>query len=179
MNISDWLQQSTKGLEEKGIDTARLDCLVILEDLITKDRSWILAHQDEMLTDEQLRKLDEQLEQRGKHTPLAYIRGKTEFYGREFLINEYVLEPRPESETIIELLKQSVTDGAIERIIDVGTGSGALAITAKLEIPAADIIAIDIDKNCLELAQRNAIKHKADVNCIEGNLLAPPRQHGR
>jgi release factor glutamine methyltransferase len=124
------------------------------------------------LNDEQIRTLDEQITRRALHVPLAYMRGKTEFYGREFIVNDFVLEPRPESETIIDLLKRLPRkDGEI--IIDVGTGSGALAITAKLEIPAANVMAIDIDPNCVELTVQNAAKHDAEISTHLGDLLEP------
>src|SRR4051812_18952492 len=93
-------------LRDAGIGTARLDAMVLLEDCLSKDRAHLLAHPELELTAEQEKLLDAQIKRRLAHEPLAYIRGKTEFYGRDFLINKYVLEPRPESETIIDLLKK-------------------------------------------------------------------------
>jgi release factor glutamine methyltransferase len=170
---NNWLRAATKYLETAGIGTARLDCMVLLEDAIGKDRAWLLAHPDYRLQGPSLQILHEQLERRARHEPLAYIRGKTEFYGREFLITSDVLEPRPESETMIDLLKGLKVKGEGLRVIDVGTGSGALAITAKLEIPEADVVAIDIDKNCLAVARQNAHKHQVAVDFVQGNLLEP------
>src|SRR5579885_1241682 len=105
MKISKWLANATKKLKTAGIGTARLDCLVLLADSLNKDKAFVLAHPDMVLSAAQLRKLNKQLAERQKHYPLAYIRGKTEFYGREFIMNHHVLEPRPESETMIDLLK--------------------------------------------------------------------------
>jgi release factor glutamine methyltransferase len=173
MNISTWLREATGQLKQDGIATARLDCIVLLVDVLAKDRSWILAHLDEELLTTQADALWASISRRQKHEPLAYIRGKTEFYGREFIVNRHVLEPRPESETIIELLKQSTVTTPSEHIIDVGTGSGALAITAKLEAPIANVTAIDIDPECIKVARKNAEKHGADITLLEGNLLSP------
>jgi len=165
-----WLKDTTSQLASVGISTPRLDALVLLEDLLDKDRAWLLAHPEMVIKTHKLRLLDKQLQQRLKHTPLAYIRGKTEFYGREFLLNKRVLEPRPESETMIDVLKGlSLPSNTI--IIDIGTGSGALGITAKLELPDMTVIATDIDKHCLEVAQQNAKKHRISLTFLRGDLL--------
>jgi release factor glutamine methyltransferase len=172
MKTEQWLREATKTLEAAGIGTARLDCLVLLEDATAKDRAFLLANPKTELTADQLQKLNEQMEKRVKHIPLAQIRGKTEFFGREFIIDEHVLEPRPESETMIELLLGLGLQKGAE-IIDIGTGSGALGITTKLELTDTKVTLIDLDEHCLEVAKRNAKNHEADVKILKGNLLAP------
>src|ERR1700678_651148 len=104
--VDSWLNQASVRLEAAGIGTARLDCLILLEDVTNKDRSWLLAHPEHVLSPTQLKTLAGWLDRRTKHEPLAYIRHKTEFYGREFWIDERVLQPRPESESLIDELKQ-------------------------------------------------------------------------
>ena len=170
--IGQWLKEATRALEGANIGTARLDALVLLQDALEKDKSWILAHSETRLRDLDVATLDTQLTQRLQHFPLAYVRGKTEFYGRDFLLNHDVLEPRPESETMIELIK-TISDPRPWNITDVGTGSGAIAITAKLEFPESTVSATDIDPNCLELARKNAKKHTVDIRFYHGNLLEP------
>ncbi len=172
MTTKNWLNNSQSQLKDMGVETARLDCLVLLEDETGKDRSWILAHPEFELQIEQIGILNTKVAQRAKHIPLAYIRGKTEFYGRELVVNEHVLEPRPESEAIIELLK-SLTLAEEVTIADIGTGSGALAITAKLELPTSTVIAIDIDVDCLKVARQNSNRLNAPLEFFEGNLLTP------
>lgn len=173
MTVRHWLQSATARLSKSGIGTARLDCLVLLEDATGKSRAHVLAHPEMDLTDKEQNVLERALSQRSKHIPLSYIRGKTEFYGREFIVNNYVLEPRPESETMIDLLKDftSVNNEHTGQVIDVGTGSGALAITAKLEHPNVKVIGIDIDDHCLDVASKNAKLHNVDINFVRGNLL--------
>lgn len=168
---SQWLLKATKQLEAAGIGTARLDVLILLEDITGKDRTHLLAHPETELTAEQQTRLQKLLDRRAKHEPLAYIREKTEFYGCEFYINHHVLEPRPESETIIELLKTQTELQSMATIIDIGTGSGALAITAKLDMPTSRVLAVDIDQNCLKVATTNALKLGAEIEFIHGNLL--------
>lgn len=170
MKINDWLKTSTARLQTAGIDTARLDCLVLLQDCLAVSKAHLLAHPEIMLSPTQQQSLDEQLTQRATHQPLSYIRGKTEFYGREFSVTPAVLEPRPESETIIQLLKKIESPPVI---IDIGTGSGALAITAALEIPTAQVFATDIDESCLQIAGRNAKKNQVSVEFSKGDLLEP------
>ncbi|HSX44539.1 MAG TPA: HemK/PrmC family methyltransferase [Candidatus Saccharimonadales bacterium] len=171
MQAETWLAEATKKLEKAGIGTARLDCLVLLEDVLDKDRAYLLAHSDIELSEPTLKKLNRQIIRRVKHEPLAYIRGKTEFYGREFCIDHRVLEPRPESETMIELLKKLKLGN--QTIADIGTGSGALAITVKLEFPKVKVVAGDIDKDCLVVAKRNARLLQAKVEFYQGDLLKP------
>lgn len=170
MTIQDFIQFGTQKLTASGLSTARLDCLVLLEDALGKDKSWLLAHPEHVCQGPTLTLLDEQVARRSKHEPLAYIRGFTEFYGRRFAVDKRVLEPRPESETMIELLMSlNLYDGMT--LADVGTGSGALGITAKLVRPGLKITLIDIENDALEVAKQNAKKHGVDVTFYQGDLL--------
>ena len=171
MTITEYLAQAQQQLTAAGIDTARLDALILLEDRLQLDRAYLLAHDDAELAPDHVATLQAQLERRAEHVPLAYIRGFSEFYGRRFFVNEQVLEPRPESEAMIDLLKQYAPDKA--RVADIGTGSGALAITAYLELPDPVVWAVDIDEACLDVAKRNAVQHTASITCIQGDLLEP------
>lgn len=176
MSVNDWLITSTKELQEAGIATARLDCLVLLEDALGVDRASILANLDAKLPQKTEVDLNTKIVQRVRHIPLAYIRGKVEFYGREFVINKHVLVPRPETEMMIDELKAALQKGAPHTecvIVDVGTGSGAIAVTAKLEFPKAHVIATDIDPKVLKIARQNAKKHDVDIEFTQGDLLAP------
>jgi release factor glutamine methyltransferase len=176
MTIGEWVTQTVEALHGSGITTARLDVLVLLADELQLDKSWILAHPEHILQIEQLEKLSTKIVQRANHTPLAYIRGHAEFYGRDFMVNEHVLVPRPESESMVELLKELKLDDRRSTIIDVGTGSGCLAITAKFELPLAQLYAIDIDENCIEITKQNANRLGADISALRGDLLGsfPP-----
>ncbi|MCA9332522.1 peptide chain release factor N(5)-glutamine methyltransferase [Candidatus Saccharibacteria bacterium] len=172
MIASEWLEQAKRQLLEAKIDTARLDSLVILEDITRKTRAWLLAHPEFELTQLQIRNLAKQIDRRAKHEPLAYIRGKTEFYGREFIVNKYTLVPRPETETILDLTNE-IDLSVIQTVVDVGTGSGAVAIVAKLLFPKLEVIGIDIDKKCIQTAQQNAKLHNVSIDFRQGNLLDP------
>ncbi len=171
MTVEQWLAEATAQLTSGGVGTARLDALVLLEDALHTDRAQLLAHPETTLTNEQQKLLAEQLARRAEHEPLAYIRGKTEFYGRDFFVTPAVLEPRPESETMIDLLKK-LPAKARKTVVDVGTGSGALAITAATELGTVQVIATDIDPACLAVARQNCKLHAATVDLKETNLIA-------
>lgn len=167
MTIQSWLEGSIAKLEDAGVPTAQLDAEVLLADVLAKDRSWIHSHPEYILQGATLQKLNTQISERSKHIPLAYIRGKSEFYGREFIVTPNTLQPRPETETMIKMVKKLKP----ERIIDVGTGSGCIAITAKLEMPEAEVTAVDISEDCLKVAKSNAEKLNADINIEKSNLI--------
>ena len=173
MDISTWLQESTQKLRTVGIPTARLDCLVLLEDLLNKNRTHLLAHSEDMLSPLQIETLNHNIVRRMGHEPLAYIRGRSEFYGRTFLVNKHVLEPRPESETMIEMLKETAVSALPPRprIVDVGAGSGALGITAKLELPAAYVDLIEIDRAALAVTKKNINMLSKSVHVFQNDLL--------
>ncbi len=169
-NVGLTLAQATSELEKAGIGSARLDALILLEDLLRRERSYILAHPEIKLTSSQLKKLQVQIERRASHEPLSYIRGFTEFYGRKFKVNKHVLEPRPESETMIELLKKLKLpyDPAMA---DIGTGCGAIGITAALEIHPSNVDLYDIDSSALAVARNNEHMHELKLGIHKRDLL--------
>lgn len=171
MTIETWLKRAQADLETAGIGTARLDALVLLEDELNKSRTHLLAHPEINLTPEKVHVLNNLIARRAQNEPLAYLRGKSEFYGREFVVSPAVLEPRPESETMIELLLK-LPKPAHPSLADVGTGSGALGITAKLELPAARVDLLEIDDEAMIIAKRNVIKFATSINVIQSDLLA-------
>lgn len=159
MTISEWLAEKTKQID-------RLDAeLILVHFLEAADRSYLAAHGDEQLQDTTI--IDSFAARRAEGEPLAYILGYREFYGRRFFVTPDVLIPRPETETIIDIVKD-IKPG---RILDVGTGSGCIAITCALETNAV-VDAVDISDDALKIAQKNAAHHGAKVNFHKSNLLA-------
>ena len=175
--INRWLRSAANQLKKAGIGSGDLDALILLEDELGVDRAQLLAAGDRPISYSRYLALQTRLRRRVKHEPLAYVRGKTEFYGRQFLVDERVLEPRPESETMISLLLAAARPLTVAQkrqliVVDVGTGSGALAITAKLEVPHWEVSGTDIDRACLMVARRNARRLGAKVRFGGGDLLA-------
>lgn len=177
MTVINILRNASKELIKAGVSTARLDVLVLMEDVTGIDRAKLLAEPDLKISSAELEKLEKLLSRRAAHEPLAYIRGKKEFYGREFVITPAVLEPRPESETMIDELKSLPDLPNNVYIADVGSGSGALGITTKLELPHARVDLIDIDAKALEVAKINVDKFTLAIDVIQSDLLATTKQH--
>ncbi|HEY1645833.1 MAG TPA: HemK/PrmC family methyltransferase [Candidatus Saccharimonadales bacterium] len=177
MTNGEYLNYATRLLESASIETARLDSLILMEFTLGIDRAKILAELDGKITFQQKNVLNKILSKRAKHVPISQIVHNTEFYGRSFYINRYVLEPRPESETIIDVLKSLLdTDKGLSmldhiKIADVGTGSGALGITAYLELDNPQVDLIDIDSEALKVAKRNVVLHTIDCRVIQADLL--------
>ncbi len=169
MMVSNWLIETMKKLGETGVDSPRRDTLVLLEDTLDKDRAWVLANPDYELKNTELKTVDTLIKQRISREPLAYIRGKAWFYGRFFTVNPDVLIPRPESEDFIDILKELQP----KAVIDIGTGSGVLAITTKLELPEIKVIATDTDTSALKIAEKNAHNYNVAIEFLQGSLLEP------
>jgi len=175
--ISSWIHEATIQLVGVGIGSAKLDAEIILGHTLRKSRTFLHAHSDELLTPRQLEIAEARLRLRLDRTPIAYIIGHKEFYGRLFRVTPATLIPRPESETMIELLKELLPKNetffkAHSRLIDVGTGSGCLGITAKLELPWLDVTLSDTSRHALKVAKANADYLEADVSLLQSDLLA-------
>lgn len=171
--INDWLRTAKQKLSSAGIGTAELDALVLLEDQLGQNKAFILAHPEIVLTKKQLQILNKQLVSRTQHKPLAYIRGKVEFYGRDFLVDERVLVPRPETEAMIDNFGQLAYKHKQLTCVDVGCGSGAIGITVQLENPAITVFGTDIDKKCLTVSKKNNQLFNTTLVFCHGDLLAP------
>ena len=152
--INDWLVRATTEFERANISTARLDAELLLCHMLGVDRTWLIAHANDSLAmsalsqkggtrREGLKDYGERLIlKRLRREPIAYLVGHKEFYGRDFTVTPDVLIPRPETEAMIELLAP-IADKA-KTLIDVGTGSGAIAITVKLTHAHLDVEAVDV-----------------------------------
>jgi len=173
MNYIEALNWGKKELNINNVPSFELDPLILLEDCSGVSRSKLLAETDTKLDTAIVRKYKHQIRQRSKHIPIAYIRHRTEFYGYTFYIDQRVLEPRPESETIIEELLTIIPDLPDKTtLIDIGTGSGALAITAKLLHPELTVYATDISHDAIKVAKINSQSLKAAVNLIVCDLVS-------
>ena len=167
--ISAWLRSASEQLADALIPSARLDAEIILAHTVRKPRTWLHAHGDERLSAREIEIANARLQLRLDRTPIAYIIGHKEFYRRLFKVTPSVLIPRPESEAIITLLKQY--GPSTGRLVDVGTGSGCLGITAKLELPELEVTLVDNSRHALAVARENAARLHADVTMQLGNLL--------
>lgn len=173
MDISTWLRASTKELKEVGIASARLDAELILAHTLRKPRTYLHGHLDELLDGRRQDIATARISLRKERIPLAYILGHKEFYGRRFRVTPATLIPRPETEVLLELfLEQTADEITPKTLVDVGTGSGCLGISAKLERPNLNVTLLDTSTRALAVAERNASQLSTDVNILRSDLLA-------
>jgi release factor glutamine methyltransferase len=175
--INDWIHQATIELVGAGIGSAKLDAEIILAHTLRKSRTYLHAHGEQQLEPRQYEIARARLDLRLDRTPIAYIIGHKEFYGRLFRVTPATLIPRPESEALITLLKELTPKNLFlpgtppQRLLDVGTGTGCLGITAKLELPELQVTLLDISRHALNVAQRNAKYLNAEVAIKQSDLL--------
>jgi len=141
-------------------ESARADAQLLLGGILGLDHAWMLAHGDDELTREQLDAFGILLDERMRGVPIPYLTHGTGFYGREFYVDERVLVPRPESEHVATAAIEALRASKGTRALDVGTGSGILAITLALEVTGLHVIATDISRDALDVAERNARAHQ-------------------
>lgn len=161
--LSDLLREAIDILSSHRIEQARLEAEILLAHVLGLRKEDLIVRRELELTDSRENKFQQLIERRCRKEPLAYIVGHREFWSLEFTVNRKVLIPRPETEGVIECLLSLAEDETGEkatRILDVGTGSGILAIVAALEIPKAQVIAIDHSVDVLEVARENALRHQ-------------------
>lgn len=176
MTIDEWLEAAAKELTDAEIDSARLDVELILAHTLRVPRTYLHAHGDDELDARQEDIANARLQLRLDRTPVAYIVGHKEFYGRRFKTTPAALIPRPETESFIELLAKIMPTNLPlvkeqRTLVDVGTGTGAIGITAKLEWPELDVTLTDISQQALNLAKQNAESLHADVRFYKADLL--------
>ncbi len=154
-DIQSLLTSSAKTLH--GIsDSENLDVEVLLCHVLEKNRSYLRTWPEKKLSQSQLNHFKQLLQQRQQGKPIAYIIGKREFWSRDFYVDTHVLIPRPDTETLIELCLQLIQHKPDARLIDLGTGSGVIAVTLAAECPELHITAIDSCEAALKIARKNA-----------------------
>lgn len=156
-------------------ETPVLDAQVLLAHVLGKDRSWVLAHPEAILTPKQETALETAIRQRQAGMPLPYILGQWEFFGLDFEVTPDVLIPRPETELLVEtaLAWLRTHPQHLYRFVDVGTGSGCIPVALAVHVPRARIIATDVSADALAVAFGNAVKHGVEerIEFVECDLL--------
>ena len=163
---------------KKGVETPRLDAEVLLSHVLGRERIHLYVHFDEPLEKAELARFREAVAERARHKPVAYITGRREFMGLDFSVSPAVLIPRPDTEILVEAAAERlpmVTAQAPLRFADIGTGSGAIALSVLSLCGGSSADAVDISPEALSVAQRNAAALGLDgrVTFHRGDLLAP------
>ncbi|HVR44274.1 MAG TPA: peptide chain release factor N(5)-glutamine methyltransferase [Thermoanaerobaculia bacterium] len=160
--------------ERRSISPRDVD--VLLGDLLERPLSWLLAHEDDEVPPDPARELAARMQRRLDHEPLQYIRGRTEFFGREIVVAPGVLIPRPETEHLVEQALGRIRPGGL--VLEVGTGSGCIAISLALERPDLRITATEISLRAAAVAAHNARVHGARVRLVVTDVFEAVAQHG-
>jgi len=169
LNIKAVIDEGSLYLKEIS-DSPKLDAQLLLCNVLNIDRVSLFLRYEKEIDELMKARFDALLERRRLQEPLNYIIGKREFYSNDFLVNHDVLIPRPETELIIDVAKKYI-DKDIKNIIDIGTGSGVIAITLKLIFPNINITASDISEDALKIAKRNAEIHKVKLDFVISDAL--------
>ncbi len=153
---------STSYLEEKGIESPRTNVELILSHVLKCRRLDLYLSFDKPLQEEELQIVRSYLKRRSNREPLQYILGSVEFYGLEFIVNQDVLIPRPETEILVESIINTNSTNQEIRILDIGTGSGIIAVCLAKHLQGSKVVAIDNNVKALEIAKRNAVNNKVE-----------------
>lgn len=152
---------------------ARLEAQILIARTLNVERAWLIAHDRDVLTVAQLDAIESLIARRASGEPVAYILAEREFYGFSFKVTPDVLIPRPDTEFLVEAALAQLPENTHCRILDLGTGSGAIAITLALQRPLSTVLAVDASPAALAIAQDNARRlGAANVACITGNWYA-------
>jgi len=158
---------------ERGIATARLDAELLLAHVLGSDRVGLYTHFDQPLGADELRRYRELIKRRLAGEPVAYLVGKKEFRSLDLAVDARVLVPRPETEHVVEVVLELLEGRASPRVVDVGTGSGAIALAVQHARPDARVFAVDRSPDAAAVARANATRLGLAVDVREGSLLAP------
>lgn len=171
--LREWLQFAAQQLSAAGIASPEYDATALLEEVTGLSQSARLLRPHESLSAEQLTRLSELLTRRLQREPLQYLLGEMEWGGVRLKCDRRALIPRPETEWLLHLaLNDPATAGAAQ-VLDIGTGTGALALGWKQARPASKVTAVDISAEALALATENAALNGLDITLLRGDLLGP------
>jgi release factor glutamine methyltransferase len=172
MTVLEVLQATTAYFKKHNVENPRLNAEHLLAHVLGRKRIELYLEFERVLTESELAPLRNLVKRRSEGEPLQYLLGTTEFCGLTFLCDKRAMVPRPETEELVELVESKIENREL-RIVDVGTGSGVIALTLAVKFPDAEILAVDISDDALALAQENAgrVKLADRVRFLKSNLL--------
>lgn len=179
LTLREALRRGTEFLRESGVESARVDAELLLAMVLGKGREGLYLDPEAALAPGQLKGFGSALARRAAGEPLAYITGRKEFWSLDFVVTPDVLVPRPETERLVEValeqLAESRNSNFKVRVLDLGTGSGAIAVSLARELRSVEIWATDVSPRALRVAELNARLHgvKEKIRFVAGDLFAP------
>ncbi|MDI6731095.1 MAG: peptide chain release factor N(5)-glutamine methyltransferase [Candidatus Margulisbacteria bacterium] len=191
-SVNKTLDWTTNYFKDHGIEWPHLEAEILLAHSLNVKRIQLYVQHEKVLSSAELARFRGYIERRVKHEPIAYITGCQPFMGLDFIVTRDTLIPRPETEKLVELaidiinsrssvVSRNLPAGRQESLVDLGTGSGAIAVSLAKYLPQVKIIGIDISSAALEVAKQNAVKHNVVDRCrfIRGNMFEPLQDIGR
>src|SRR5271169_3339920 len=175
MQLKPALMSAVERLEAAYIGSPRMNAEVLLMFVLAVDRAYLYAHPERDLTAEEETRYQEVLAQRATGMPSQYITGHQEFWGLDFVVSPAVLIPRPETEHLVEAVLELARAVQRPKLVDVGTGSGCIALALAHELPDAEVYAVDLSAEALEIARANAVRLQLEkrVRFLQCNVLDP------
>lgn len=173
MKIKEALKISTEMLEQQNISSARLDAEVILMFVLNESKEFLFSEPDFELSDFQEKRFFKLISKRETNCPVAYITKTKSFFNLEFSVNQNVLIPRPDTEMIVTETLELIKNEGLKSVIEIGTGSGAIAISIAKNSPDTIVTATDISDRALNVTKKNSKDNQVSVKLIKGNLLQP------
>jgi len=173
MQLKQALASAVDRLQAAEVGSPRMNAEVLLMFVLGANRAYLYAHPERELSTEEAARYDEVLAQRATGMPSQYITGHQEFWGLDFVVSAAVLIPRPETEHLVETVLELAREVPRPKIVDVGTGSGCIALALAHELPSAELYAVDVSKDALEIARANAARLQLDgkVQFVRSNVL--------
>jgi release factor glutamine methyltransferase len=163
LTVLEVIQRSTDFLAKKGAESPRLQIELLLAHVLQLPRLKLYLNFDRTLLDDELETLRALVKRRGGREPLQHIIGSTSFCGLEIAVNRHVLIPRPETELLAERAAEILKQRPAGTVLDFGTGSGCLAIALAVKCPAAEVRAVDVSEEALQVARGNAARHGVET----------------
>lgn len=174
MQLREAIQTAVRRLQAAHVGSPRLNAELLAMFALGCDRAYLYAHGERQLTSDEMARYDDALGERARGVPAQYITGHQEFWGMDLIVSPAVLIPRPETEHVIETVLELARECALRRVVDVGTGSGCIALALAKEFPQAEIHAIECSAEALEIARANAARLQMDerIQFQQADLLA-------
>ncbi|MCL2674127.1 MAG: peptide chain release factor N(5)-glutamine methyltransferase [Defluviitaleaceae bacterium] len=174
LSLDEAIRQGANILQNAGIETAWLDAQLLAAFVLGQDRLYVLTNPQLGLTPEQGHEFFALIERRKKFEPVAYIVKECEFMGLRFAVNEHVLIPRPDTEILVEAAIAKIRECGIRRVLEIGTGSGCIAVSLAVNCPDVHVITVDVSPKALNVARRNAEVNKVSerISFAEGDVFA-------
>lgn len=151
----------------------KIETRILLQSVLKVNHAWIIAHGDDLVTEQQATEFIDLMHRRLTGEPIAYLVGQREFYGLNFIVNADVLIPRPETELLVDIAQEVLTSDKKSHVLDLGTGSGAIAVAIAKMCPHTQVYAVDQSPNALATARKNAEKHQVNIHFFQGNWFDP------